>query len=138
MQEIMQEKMMEGNMIPPEGYTEGVMPTGAVMPWPPEVDECVRQKTAPTETFQEFGVTRTTTSFSEIDIQRIATICMEELGVEQQGMMTPPPEGMTAPLEMMGTIPPEMMGEICEKFALAPSCDYVPVEVRDLCRQCKQ
>ena len=87
MQEIMQEKMMEGGMIPPEGYV------------PPAVGEGMM----PTE-----------------------------------GMMTPLPEGMTAPLEMMGTIPPEMMGEICEKFTLAPSCDYVPEEVRDLCRQCKQ
>ena len=58
------------------------------------------------------------------------------------------PEGVPKSGELPAGIPTGMMppagasgggmpANVCENFKLAPSCDYVPENVRDLCKQCK-
>lgn len=52
----------------------------------------------------------------------------------------PAPKETTTPPSTQETAPPTQTGPStadCAQFDSAPSCDYVPVNVRDICLQCK-
>ncbi|OGI61817.1 hypothetical protein A2645_01035 [Candidatus Nomurabacteria bacterium RIFCSPHIGHO2_01_FULL_39_9] len=106
---------------------------------PPEIQSCLKEKLGSNleEKFKSGEAT-------EANVKEIVMSCMANFKPTIPKGMIPPegytPSGMESgitPLTGM-TPPPDMMGEICEKFSLAPSCDYIPAEFRDLCLKCKQ
>lgn len=95
---------------------------------PVEVRGCIREHVGD-NTDEDWASER-----NQSRVREFVTDCMKKLNiskpVSEDGIQAVPPAGFEPT--------PEMMGEICQKFSLAPSCDYVPAEFRDLCLQCKQ
>ena len=88
-------------------------------------------------------------------IQGVITACMKDVvgtkyrgeggypGSGGQGSIPNIPKDMNIPPQgsgMEGAPPKDMVpsnDQMCTGFAMAPSCDYVPENVRDVCRKCK-
>src|SRR3989344_4965124 len=113
---------------------------------PAEMRDCIKSKIGDVSTIR-----------GPEDVQPFIAECMQSFrpagmpaGIPKEGIPEAGyrPEGVPKSGELPAGIPTGMMppagasgggmpANVCENFKLAPSCDYVPENVRDLCKQCK-
>lgn len=110
--------------------------------------DCVKQKLG-----NNFEEDLTSGKLSPSDIQGTVAVCMKDVvNNKYQGEGSYPnagnvniPSENKAPQQIpsgpQGMIPPEGMApdaSMCASLAQAPSCDFVPENLREICRKCKQ
>lgn len=88
---------------------------------PPEMQDMVRQK------IESSGI-QEKIERGEIRSAEEAQRLIQE---QMQGITPPMPQGAPEGGGMPAPTP-----EMCAKFKMAPSCDFVPADVRDLCKKC--
>jgi hypothetical protein len=116
---------------------------------PPEIRDCIQGKLGDIEEKISSGAVK------QSDIQTYIQECAQNFkpaGVPQ-GMEQYAPKGAPTPGYRPANVPEEGGGGApgvmppsggapdagtCAKFSMAPSCDYVPAEARELCKQCKE
>ncbi len=111
---------------------------------PPEIQDCLRQKLGNIEEQAQSGAIR-----SVEDVQPLIQECLKNFRPSMPAGKIPPagytPPGVpkagdtgAPPGVPQGTPPADFQPtpDICAKFSMAPSCDYVPESMRDTCRKC--
>ncbi len=104
---------------------------------PESARSCVKSKLGNFESDLSSG------AISPEKVQSVVAECMKDIVLPSSGSGAPQgapagiPTGMTNPAGGENGIPSEPNDQTCAMFKSAPSCDYVPTNVRSLCEKCK-
>lgn len=104
---------------------------------PPEIRDCIKEKLVNLEENVQSGKIR-----GPEDVQPLIQECVNKLNPEIPVGGNPPSGYKTGDgPSASDSVPPsnyQPTADICAKFNMAPSCDYVPEAVRPMCEKCKK